>query len=203
LLEFASREGSDLIAVHSVRKSALGSLFLGSVARGLAIGGSQSILISKGEPSPTGRISAVFATDHSPYATAALDKLIELRAGGIQHVHVVTAAWMNDYDPDVIHYDASKEDGPTQEWLEEELAKKNCLAAELLQAAGFDVTTTVDPSKPVDAIRNAMDTRTADLLIMGAQGHGFIHRLFIGSTSLHQVVAEPYPVLLLRPATTN
>ena len=36
------------------------------------------------------------------------------------------------------------------------------------------------------------------LMILGAQGHGFIERLLIGSTSLHQVAAEPYPVLVLR-----
>jgi nucleotide-binding universal stress UspA family protein len=203
LLEFAAREKFDLIAIHSVRKSALGSLFLGSVARGLAIGGSQSILISKGEPAPVGRINAVFATDHSPYATAALDKLIELGAKGIRKVHIVSAARMNEYDPDVIHYDASKDEGPTQAWLECELGKKNEAAAEKLRNAGFEVTTAVDPGRPVDAIRKAMDAEKADLLIMGAQGHGFIHRLFIGSTSLHQVVVEPYPVLVLRPVTDS
>lgn len=199
LMEFATREGADLIAIHSVRKSALGSLFLGSVARGLAIGGEQSILISKGEVARSGPLKAVFATDHSPYAKAAMERLIALRPRGIAQLHLMSAATMNDYEPDAAHYDAVKEEGLTQEWLEHELERKNEAAAKELAEAGFQVTTTVDPGRPVEAIRRAMSSHSADLLIMGAQGHGFIHRLFIGSTSLQQVVAEPYSVLLLRP----
>lgn len=199
LMEFAAREQSDLIVIHSVRKSALDSLFLGSVARALAIGSGQSVLISKGKPKERGPVTAVFATDHSPYACAALDHLIDLKPQGIEQVHLVSAAWMRDFEPEITHFDNSDDEGPTQAWLETHLAERNAAAAAMLSQAGFRTTTSVDPAKPVEAIRKAMDRHDADLLIMGAQGHGFIHRLFIGSTSLQQVVAEKHPVLLLRP----
>jgi nucleotide-binding universal stress UspA family protein len=42
-----------------------------------------------------------------------------------------------------------------------------------------------------------LDTQ-ADILVMGAQGHGFVERVFIGSVSLHQALYEPYPVMIVR-----
>lgn len=199
LIEFAERNHFDLIAIHSERKGQLSSLFLGSVARGLAIGAHHSVLISKGEVRSGGPLKAVFATDHSAYAHRALDTFIELKPKGIESVHVVSAAWMNEYDAYVAQYDLSKMSGSTEEWVEGQLRSKNREAVEKLTAAGFAATSAVKPGTPDIAIREAMEMTKADLLVMGAQGHGFMHRLFIGSTSLHQVVAEPYPVLILRP----
>jgi hypothetical protein len=43
-----------------------------------------------------------------------------------------------------------------------------------------------------------LDTKS-DLLVLGAQGHGFLARLRMGSKSFHQVVSERYSVLVLRP----
>ncbi|HWA83650.1 MAG TPA: universal stress protein [Fimbriimonadaceae bacterium] len=199
LIEFAERNHYDLIAIHSVRKGRLGSLFLGSVARGLAIGARQSVLISKGEVSGSGPVKAVFATDHSAYAQRALDMFIALKPRGIRNVHVVSAAWMNEYEAYVAQYDLSKMSGSTEEWVEAQLRTKNHEAVEKLKAAGFEATSAVKSGTPDVAIREAMELNKSDILVMGAQGHGFIHRLFIGSTSLHQVVAEPYSVLILRP----
>lgn len=201
LIEFAERNHFDLIAIHSERKGQLSSLFLGSVARGLAIGAHHSVLISKGDVPSGGPLKAVFATDHSAYAHRALDAFIELKPKGIGSVHVVSAAWMNEYEAYVAQYDLSKISGSTEEWVEGQLRSKNREAVEKLTAAGYSATSTVKPGTPDIAIKEAMEMTEADLLVMGAQGHGFMHRLFIGSTSLHQVVAEPYAVLILRPPT--
>lgn len=37
-----------------------------------------------------------------------------------------------------------------------------------------------------------------ELLILGAQGHGFWERLTVGSVSFHQAIAESHSVLMLR-----
>jgi nucleotide-binding universal stress UspA family protein len=50
-----------------------------------------------------------------------------------------------------------------------------------------------------ESIHRVMSDLKADLLIVGSQGHGFIDRIVVGSTSLHEVIGENYPVLLLRP----
>ena len=70
--------------------------------------------------------------------------------------------------------------------------------SEKLKAIAPEVNVIVQEGESNEVIRNAMTSSGADLLIMGAQGHGFLDRLVIGSTSHHHFVAEPYPVLLLR-----
>jgi nucleotide-binding universal stress UspA family protein len=49
-----------------------------------------------------------------------------------------------------------------------------------------------------DAIKQTMQEFNAQLLIVGAHGHGFFERMMLGSIALHQVVAEPHSVLVLR-----
>ena len=51
---------------------------------------------------------------------------------------------------------------------------------------------------PAEALREALDDTSSDLMILGAKGHGLFDRVFIGSLALHAVVAEPYSVLVLR-----
>jgi nucleotide-binding universal stress UspA family protein len=51
---------------------------------------------------------------------------------------------------------------------------------------------------PKTQLAETMRETKADLLIMGAQGHGFLERIAVGSVSLQQVVAEDYPVLIIR-----
>jgi nucleotide-binding universal stress UspA family protein len=199
LVELADSEHFDLIAIQSVNKGKIGALFLGSVARGLAIGAHQSVLISKGRHAAAGPLKAVFATDHSDYAERALDLFIHMRPKGIESIHVVSAAWMNEYEAYVAQYDLAKLGGTTEEWVEAQLRHKNVEAVQKLTAAGYSATAAVKSASPDVAIREAMEMTKADLLVMGAQGHGFIHRLFIGSTSLHQVIVEPYSVFILRP----
>ncbi len=197
LAQFADDAQADLICVHSERKGRLGSFFLGSVSRGLAIGSHQSILISKGQVETSGPLKIVFATDHSEYANRAQAKLIEMKPKGIESIKVISALHVGDHTPidkpeplyashsiaDAIWHDAkARTDRVVQQFKD----------------AGF-VCSGELLDEPVNrAIAHAMDSSKADLLIMGAQGHGFMHRVVLGSTSLHQVVAEPYSVLIIR-----
>ena len=50
-----------------------------------------------------------------------------------------------------------------------------------------------------EVVEAQMDKVKADLLIMGAQGHGYMRPLMIGSSSLKQVVSSRHSVLILRP----
>jgi hypothetical protein len=43
-----------------------------------------------------------------------------------------------------------------------------------------------------------MDAMSADLLILGAKGHGFLERITMGSVSLRQAIAGMYSTLILR-----
>ena len=198
LIEYGEDEKFDLVVVQSERKGAFGSLFFGSTSRGLAIGSKQSLLVSKGNVAPIGNLSVVFATDHSEFANQALDRFIGMKPEGVKKVHVVSAAWIDDYESFMMRYDLEKLGGSVDIWLEQQLADRNAGVVERLTAAGFDADARVVTGKPSEAIDQTMHHTGSDLLIMGAQGHGFFRRLLIGSVSLHQVVSEPYPVMVIR-----
>ncbi len=196
LVQYADDSHADLVCVHSERKGRPGSLFLGSVSRGLAIASSHSVPISKGWIAPSGKLKVVFATDHSDYADKALAKFIEMAPQGIKSIKVVTALHLNDIGG---HFDIVQMDSSIERWLVETGVRKNEDAVEKLRNAGYSSSGEVYNLPVNEAISEAMKSTHADLLVMGAQGHGFMYRLALGSTSLHQVVVEPYPILIIRP----
>lgn len=196
LAQYADAMHADFVCVQSERKGRLGSMFFGSVSRGLAIGSSQSVLISKGWVAPNGELSAVFATDHSEYADKALEKFIQMAPQGIRNIKVVTALHLDETGG---RLEMKNLDNALQKWLVERPARKNGEAVAKLTAAGYRCTSEVYNLPVNEALDAAMTSTHADLLVMGAQGHGFMHRLFLGSTALHQVVMEPHRVLILRP----
>ncbi len=196
LVEYSDSVNADLVCIHSNRMGLLDSLSLSSVSRGLEIESRHSILISKGEIAATGRLKLLFATDHSEYADQALEKLIELAPKGVASIKVVTALTSNGI---YSQFDFQQLDESIEDILVKTAERKTMEAVELLRAAGYEADGEV-VDKPVNAaIDEAMKDSGADLLVLGAQGHGFISRMVLGSTALHQVMVEPYSVLILRP----
>ncbi|HVL39376.1 MAG TPA: universal stress protein [Fimbriimonadaceae bacterium] len=198
LVQIADREHIDLIAVGSIR-SGTGSRFtFGSVARALAIGAHQSLLVTKlGEP-PVAPVRAVFATDHSDYATRCFDKLLQWAPKGIASIDVVTAYEVNDETAILLHENLAKLGSSVDEEVRESLHEKGERLSRALIRGGYASRPHVMKGHPRQVLSKAMEEAKADLMIVGAQGHGFLERLFVGSVSLHQITAEPYPVLLLR-----
>ncbi|AIE86598.1 putative universal stress protein UspA [Fimbriimonas ginsengisoli Gsoil 348] len=197
IMEIAAREHADLVAVGSRRHGILGSFFTGSVGRALAIGARESFLIARSGVVGRGDVRAVFATDHSKYADACLEELLRLDPLGITELHFVFA---QDGEMATLA-EAAGESGEVPQSVEElvaEVKAKGALLVESCIDSGrladyemvFDFT--------IEALRKKMYDLKADLLILGAQGHGFIERLLIGSLALHEVVAEPFSVLVLR-----
>jgi nucleotide-binding universal stress UspA family protein len=43
-----------------------------------------------------------------------------------------------------------------------------------------------------------MQETHSELLVLGSQGHGFMERIALGSTSLEQAIKQPYSVLVVR-----
>lgn len=183
LLDEAAAQHDDLIAIGSRQKGKYGSLFLGSVGRALAIGSRSSVLVAKGEISPTGEVTAVFATDQSEYANEALRLLLRMHPKGIGRLVLVTAI-------------------PEGDNAETERQSRADASQKLVdQVNSFDLAAEyrIVEGTPESVIAATMKDVHADLLILGAQGHGFLDRLFLGSLSLQQVVASPFSTLLLRP----
>lgn len=199
LLHYADRMNAGLIAVGSSGKGRIGSFFTGSVGRGLIIGAHQSVLIARDTARRSGPVRAVLATDHSPFATKCIDTLLTLAPRGISHLTVMTAypkhaiEGMQPFLPDLAL-------DPAQ-WIEEGLARRNAEIVEKLSPLGCRFDSRVVPGDVHEAIKQVMHEAKADLLILGAQGHGFVDRLTLGSVSFREAFAEPHSVLMLRAAS--
>ncbi|HWD39456.1 MAG TPA: universal stress protein [Fimbriimonas sp.] len=197
LTRIAEDKHAPLIAVGSGQYDESLPWKLGSVARALSYSSQQSLLIAKEPAISTGPLYAIFATDHSDYAKAALRKLIEWAPQGLMRIDVLTVYDFNDATLNRLqresHFDFDAENLVREKAMEETRA-----AAAELKAICPDTNALVRKGPVNECIRDEMASTGAELLIMGAQGHGFYERLFIGSVSLYQTLATPHSVLLIR-----
>jgi nucleotide-binding universal stress UspA family protein len=199
-LTFAANEKNvDLIAIAAHPRSRWNPSFLSSVTRGLSIDSDRSVLIAKGDIPERRPLRAVLAIDHSKYSARWLDKFLSMHPAGISEIHVVTAYDLTPHEIEVLKANVPSAETNTDAWLQTQLEEMNAKVVDRLAKAGYAAYGHVVPGRAEDGIRRTMQDTQADLLIMGAQGHGFIERVFIGSVSLHQALYEPYPVLIVRP----
>jgi len=198
LCDVADQSHTDLIAITSTVRNSIGAIFGGSVARGLAIGAKQSILIARKDLPVEGPIRAVFATDQSPYCNACVRLLAEMAPQGIAHLTLLTV-----YEKAKHQSLLAMSQGIDAETTVDETAKRLCETgqetAKFLTTKGIPTASKVIPGHIEETIHQVMAETGADLLIVGSQGHGFLDRMVVGSTCLHEVINERYPVLLLRP----
>ncbi len=71
-------------------------------------------------------------------------------------------------------------------------------ARQTLEAAGFDVPSTILPGEPEAVLSQYQQENDIDLMIMGAYGHSRIRQLLIGSTTTEMLRKSAVPLLLLR-----
>lgn len=199
LIGHAEKEQCELIVARTTLKGYYGSIFFGSVAKGLVIGARQSLLIVKGEHASTKRLKVVFATDHSPYCDQCVDLLAAMAPQGIAHLTVLTANQVSAGVAGLLVHDLPNLKDVAPSWIREKIEERNQAICKKLAPLNTVCESQVIDGHPNEVIKKVMEDTGADLLIMGAQGHGFFERLTMGSKSFHQVVSEPYSVLVLRP----
>ena len=183
---------ANLIAVNASTRTALEALFTGSVARALATAATQSVLLARPSKS-VGPIKAVFATDHSEYAEKCVAALIRLAPRGIGHLTVLTAY------PERMEEIYREQIEAARPRVEESC---NETLARLTGHVGTPETTfdcRIVPGRASAVIAQTMTETGADLLILGAKGHGVAERFALGSVSFEQAIGpHPYSVLILR-----
>ena len=199
IMEEVAAQHADVVAVAATHHGTWSSSFLGSVCRALAIGCPASLLVAKGDSPRVRPFRVVFATDHSAFSQRCLEKFLAMNPKGIDEIHVVSAFSLSDQQAEVLARNLPALGGDVDRWLEEQIETKNEEVCARFRAAGFQTTARATNASPNDAIRQAMQETKSAMLIVGSHGKGFLARTFIGSVSLHQVVAEPYPVLVIRP----
>jgi nucleotide-binding universal stress UspA family protein len=198
LLDRAKTLGADLIAVSSTRKGALLTLFAGSMSRSIVTSSKIPVLVAKEGVKDSGPVDVVLATDHSSYAERAVEQLLKFAPAGIGKVHVVSAYEVTDKEARTLHANLPQLEDHIGPWIQSQMeAKCQALVGKLSQR-GYESDYSVAHGDPNQVIADALQRTGAELLILGAQGHGFIDRLFVGSVSFHQLVAAPYSVFVLR-----
>lgn len=198
LLDLADKERADLVAIGSHGRGPTQSFFLGSVGRAFAIGAHQSFLIARGEPKTHGPVRAVFATDGSEYADRCFARLLDMDPQGLSHVTIVTATDPSKENELAAAIGCDDRTPYSVSEAEDCMRKHGAEMVSRLAAKGVGAEFRFAQGHPAEALREAMDETSSDLMILGARGHGLLERVFIGSLALHAVVAEPYSVLVLR-----
>lgn len=191
LIEKAKESGADLIAIGSTRKGHWGALFYGSVTKAVAAGAEQSILVAKRSPASEQGLHVVIATDHSDYFNRSFEKFLAWKVQGIRSATVLTSVSprkQQDAHRFKEAFDALRKDA----------AERSDALCSQLRQQGIESKSVVSAAPPQDAISQAMREEKADLVILGAQGHGFWERVRLGSVSYYEVIATDHNVLVLR-----
>ena len=200
----AAEHGCSFIAVGAGYRTMLGEIFLGGTASAVTQSADRPVLVLRFSPGGEGaevcyedwrceglkRI--LFPTDFSDNSENAYRyvKHIAGAVGGrVTLLHV-------------------QEKGRIEPHLKDKLDEFNRIDAErmerlkddLREAGAGDVDVEITTGSPKREIVKQSEKESVSLVVMGAQGRGFIGEIFLGSTS-HAVVRKSHvPVLLIPPA---
>ncbi len=191
LIEKGKAWGADLIAIGSTRKGHWGSLFYGSVTKAVAAGAEQSVLVAKRSTKSREKLRVVIATDHSDYFNRCFEKFLSWNVQGIRSAVVLSSVSSRRQE----HANRLKDALDT---LRRNAEESNQTLCRRLQERGIETNSRVSSASPQEAISQAMREEQADLLVLGAQGHGFWERVRLGSVSYYEVIATDHNVLVLR-----
>jgi len=198
LVDCSDDQSADLLLVGSQEKSILESFFAGSVTKVLSTSCQKSVLIGKHAPRSTGGLTVVIAHDMSEYCDKALEEFIKWAPKGISRIILLTADTTDPSLVAVVERIEPSMAGETLDIIQSKINNRQAEIAERLSVLGARVELVVTPGSPKQAIHDAMKDSDADLLVLGAHGHGLLERLVVGSLALHEVVREPFNVLLMR-----
>lgn len=126
-------------------------------------------------------------TDFSDAAELAFDAVRQLAGAGASRVTLVHVQ-----DPGRRTHGAWRE---SSDRIDQ--ARLERMADELRRAAPATVATELREGNPGEEIVAAAGGLGATLIVMGTQGHGLVHEVFLGSVSHHVMRHAPVPVLLV------
>jgi nucleotide-binding universal stress UspA family protein len=198
LMGLAEDLPADLVGLGSTGQGSLSAALLGSVGRAFAIGSPCSFLVGRGNVSETGAVRVVFATDYSPYAQQALVDFISMKADGLEEVVLLTAHEMLETSEMVEYMQLVSEAAEEGRTLREQLDHLGAQAVESLNRAGVAARIELRKGYLDSAIEHTVADCEGDLVVLGAQGHGFLERLLIGSSALNQVVTSRFSTMVIR-----
>lgn len=199
LARAAAELGADLIVVASHGYGAVRRMFLGSVAADLIRISETPVLVTGPERPALGELRRVIAAvDLSPISGRVLEHAIALSTASVGTVRAIYVHGMVGVAPG--------EELPAV-YSEEQLASVAARQFEALEAwlrttpfADERVIPEVEGgARPAHTLLEIADREEADLLVIGASGHGAWHHLFLGSTASKVLSEARCPVLVVPP----
>jgi len=196
----AAAQAADLIVMGTHGRSGVERLVLGSVTETVLRKASCSLLTIPLTAVGAGSLPVVLrrivaAVDFSDVSMAALRQAAALAAEADAHLtamHVIEvpehlALWIDRVDG-ISHVRA---------WADAaERHLRGAIGPETREYARVDQR--VETGKTYREILRAADEQRADLIVIGAHGHGVIEEMFVGSTAQHVVRRAACPVLVVR-----
>jgi nucleotide-binding universal stress UspA family protein len=195
LLSFVQESASDILVLGSENKGSLESVMIGSVTRKCVIHSPISVLILK-KAIPNRPIKAVLATDHSDYANRCIEVLARFAPQGFEEI-IVTTVYPSQRIQKMMseiphfHLDADKE-------IRRGFDELNDKATRSLKDLNCKFRSRVEAGTIHEGLQRVVNEEGADLLIMGAQGHGFAERMTMGTVSLRMAMTGQSSILILR-----
>lgn len=186
---------ADLLVIGSSDKGPIEGIMIGSVGRKLLVSSECSLLIVRSSVTSK-HMKVGLATDHSEYANRSFLQLLRFLPLPFDEMIVSTVI----SNKSLRHLAQMEKAGLKKEELSPEgiLQAKNRELVEKLAPIGSVFRTQVLQGSVPESIEEMMKAEHADLLVIAAQGHGFVERLFIGSTSMKLALTQKKSVLILR-----
>lgn len=155
-----------------------------------------SFMVSPDKTITPGPLRCLFATDHSAYSSLVFEKFIGWNPRGIEEVTVFTAMAPTDR---LLAASLHRHGFEEESQAARSAYRQSLELVQRLSDRGFEASARIWTGHVPHAIDVAMKESQADLLVIGAQGHGFIDRLFAGSVAGAVLSHASYPVLVIRP----
>ena len=206
LLELAKRENVDLIAVGSRGENAVVGFLLGSTTRTLINDSPISVLVARAyqntEPEETlerlkakSKLVLELCYDGSQGSEYALNIACDHGPDAFERVLVVCAEPLGSLPPGV----DPASFGDTYRNDHEEAIKVVHEAVGRLRGCTHNVKGLTKLGIPKDVLLEIAEDENADLISIGANRHGFLERLLLGSVSYDVATHAPCSVLVARP----
>ena len=188
LVELA--RGSELLVLGTRGSSGRDDLSLGSIGAYCARHATVPVALIPGDlPPPDGRLSVVVGVDGSPHSEHALKWTLDhvRRSALVTAVHVTTEGSVVG---DPLSASTSRVEADARRDLEDIVARIEP------HAEGHpEIEIVVVPGDPRDVLGSVV--ADADLLVVGARGHGMIHRLLLGSVAIALAHHPTLPTIIV------
>jgi len=201
ILEQAERVSARVIVLGSGGHGPVARLLLGSTSLGVVRQMKHAALVVRGRPRGWARVALGF--DGSPSSRHAVAFLagLEVPAGGqvtivrvLDRVALPSLAMMPEATRSAIAAQVAEVEAETEKKARLEIGT----ASAELSRAGWKVRVVIHKGAPLHELLAATEKARAQLLVVGARGHGAIERLLLGSVAEGALHRSPVSVLVTR-----